>query len=534
MQVDQIFINGNIITVDKEKPRIEAFAVREGKIVATGSNEEITALKTDRTDITDLKGQVVVPGFNDSHLHLLSLGKFREMVDLNQACSQDDLVSSGQSFLKDNPQIQWLLGRGWNHENFINKELPSRYDLDKISKEIPILFTRVCGHLAVANSKALEMAGLAQDIEQPDGGRIDLDKDGVPTGILRENALGLILGIIPKDTIDDYKRLLQKGAREALSFGLTSVQTDDFGGTKTMVDKLTAYSQLLEEGFPLRISFQTRLSSLKEIKTYLEIKENYLFPEHTIEYGPVKLMLDGSLGGRTAALLEPYSDDPETDGVVTMAQEKIDQLMLFTHSQGLQTAAHAIGDKAIKMVLESYRKMLLKKPAEDSRPRIIHAQITSKDLLKEMAELGVVCDIQPIFVGTDLHIVEKRVGERAKTSYAWKTMNEMGIPTAGGSDAPVESCNPLLGIYTAVTRQDLAGYPENGFLPDERLTVEKALELFTLGSAYATKDEKIKGSISPGKLADFVILSDDITAIPAEEIKNSRVLATYISGDRVY
>ncbi len=533
MQVDRILIGGNILTMDRNQPRASALAISGQTLVAVGTDEEILELRQAETEVVDLCGQTVIPGLNDSHMHLQTVGAGLERVPLAGARSREEIVALGRQFLTDHPEAQWLLGWGWNHEHFADRQMPTRYDLDQITTERPILFSRACGHIVAANSLALELSGIGQNPEQPAGGLIDVDEQGVPTGILRE-CRGLITQHIPAEAVADYKRTLQAAAHLAASYGLTGVQTDDIG--EDMEHKLQAYSELVAEGnLPIRVNLQVRIARMDVFARYLELRERYQFPEGTVEYGPVKLMTDGSLGGRTAAMREPYADDPTTSGVAVLTQAQINELLSAAHSHGFQMAGHAIGDRAMDLLLNGFEQALGERSAVDARPRIIHAQITTPDILQRIQRMGVVCDIQPGFVGTDLHMVENRIGkERMQSTYAWRTMREMGIPTAGGSDSPVESCNPLIGIEMAVTRQDLNGFPEGGWLPGERLSVEEAIELYTMGSAYATFHEGRQGSLTTGKYADFVVLSQDITQVSPADIHRIPVAATYVGGRAVY
>ncbi len=536
MSAEKVFFNGNVITVEKDKPRATAFAVSGGKFIAVGNDAEVLEHKGDSTEAVDLRGKTVLPGFNDSHLHLLSVGTSMEIVDLTGAHSVDDMVKLGRNFLAANPESRWLLGRGWSHEKFPDKRLPSRRDLDLISTEIPVFFTRVCGHVSVSNSRALELACVNKMTSQPVGGYIDFDDAGEPTGVLRERASTLVACLLPENSKEDYKRMYLKGARQAVEYGLTSVQSDDMGDLGAAEAKLTALKELVDEGvWPLRINLQLRLSKPEQIDRALILQQQFVFPEHTVDYGPMKLMCDGSLGGRTAAMHEPYTDDPTTSGVAILTQDEIDNMILVAHQKGMQVCGHAIGDRTMDMLLNGFARMQQLEPREDARPRIIHAQLTNQSILNRCRDLGVVCDIQPIFVSTDLHFVEKRIGgERGKLTYAWKTMRDMGIPTAGGSDSPVENCNPMLGLYAALTRQDMSGYPEGGWLPEQRLDIDEALELFTMGSAFAAFDEDVKGSIAPGKLADFVVLPVDITNVEPQTIKDIPVTATYVGGQAAF
>lgn len=536
MPAEKIFINGKILTVDINHPEVQALAVAGGKFIAIGTNDEILALHGPATEVIDLGGHTVVPGLNDSHMHLMSVGAAKETVNLAPATSHEDLIKRSKEFLAANPGQPWLLGRGWSQERFTCKTLPTRHHLDKITTELPVYLFRVCGHVAVANSMALALAGITRETPQPLGGHIDLDEYGDPTGVLRERAIGLVGRLIPERGLEDYKRMFEKGAQEALSYGLTSVQSDDMADLSAAEVKLQALQELVAEGrFPIRYNIQARLSQPEQIDRLLELKRQYSFPDHTVEFGPLKLMCDGSLGGRTAAMNEPYSDDPSTCGVAILTQAQINEMLAYGHERGLQVSGHAIGDRTMDMLLAGFRHMLTIKPATDARPRIIHAQLTNQRILEECQELGVVCDIQPVFVSTDLHFVERRIGkDRAKLTYAWKTMREMGIATAGGSDSPVENCNPMQSFYAAVTRQDVTGFPEGGWLPEQKLTLREVLELFTMGSAYASFNENIKGSITLGKLADFIVLSEDITETPKEQLKDVTVKASFVGGHCVY
>jgi predicted amidohydrolase YtcJ len=533
--IEKIFYNANVITVDAARPRAAAFAVTAGRFAAVGGNQEVLALRQAETEVFDLGGATVLPGFNDSHMHLMSIGSGQEKADLGAATSRQELIGLGRDFLQSQPNRTWVLGRGWSQERFHDKAMPTRHDLDAIAADRPVYFVRVCGHVAVANSIALKLAGIAGEADAPTGGQIDVDASGAPTGILRENALGLVGNLLPAADIADYKRMFLAGAQAALRYGITSVTSDDIGELADAELKLEALQELLcENRFPLRYNIQARVSTPAQVEKLRELRERYVFPAHTVEFGPLKLMCDGSLGGRTAALNEPYSDDPENRGVAILTQERINEMFALAHALGWQVSAHAIGDRTMEMLIDGFRFMLRQKPASDARPRIIHAQITNRYILDACRELGVVCDIQPIFVANDHSFVERRVGtERAKLSYAWKTMLQLGISAAGGSDAPVADCNPLLGLHAAVTRQDSSGNPPDGWLPEQKLTLDEAIHLFTLGSAFASFHEHNRGSITEHKLADFVVLSEDLTQVAPSALKDVTVAATYIGGECV-
>lgn len=532
----KIFFNGKFITLDPRHPQAEAMFVSDDTIIAVGSKEDIFSLAQPGTQYIDLHQQVVLPGFNDSHMHLVAWGQMMRSLDLTSARSVDEIITRGQEFLQTHPDIPWLIGRGWSDENFAVPILPTKQHLNQISLERPIVLSRVCGHVCVVNSKALALAGIDAHTPDPPGGTIDRDPDtGEPTGILRENAMTLVWNLLPEPTVTDLKAIISDAAIQAASLGLTTIQTNDLQSAKAINTVLEAYRQLAQEDeLPIHINLQATMPTPAHLEAYLELRQDFQ-EVGNLKLGPLKLYADGSLGARTAALSFPYADAPDTSGVPIYTQAELDELVFMAAQANLQVATHAIGDLAIDMVLNSYAQAKQKFPNWTARPRIVHCQITSRQNLDRMANLNIAADIQPIFVPTDLHFVERRVGkERAATAYAWKTMQQMGIRTAGGSDCPVESCNPLWGIHAAVTRQDRNGYPQGGWYPAERMSVHEAIALFTIGSAYACHEERIKGSLSPGKLADFVVLPADPTQVTPDELLEMKVTATYVRGRQVW
>lgn len=538
--MDLILFNGNIVTMDKEKPKVQAVAVDSGKILRLGNDSEILPLKGSQTKLVDLNGKLLLPGFNDSHMHLLSYGSSLVKANLIGTTSIEHLVEQMKDFIKDKEiqNGQWVEGRGWNHDFFEVNRFPTRYDLDKISSKHPIIVTRACGHVSVVNSKALEMAGITKDTLQIQGGHFDLDQQGEPLGIMREKALNLVLGCVPQPSLEDIKSMLLMAAKNASEAGITSIQTDDFealsGTDFTTIIK--AYKELTEAGeLPLRIYEQCLLPTTNKLERFFSLGYNTGVGNEFFKIGPLKLLADGSLGARTAYMCEPYADDPSTQGIAVYNQEQLDELVLMAHNEGMQIAVHCIGDKIMYMTFESYEKALKGKPKNDHRHSIIHCQITDNTLLDKYRDNNVIAHIQPIFIDYDLHIVESRVGkEKASTSYNWKSMLNRGVHVACGSDSPVEPFNVLRGIYCAVTRKDLKGYPETGWLPNQKLTVYEAVHGYTLGAAFASFEEDIKGSVTPGKLADFVVLSEDIFEISPDKIKDVEVLKTIINGRIVF
>lgn len=532
----RVFFNGDIITLDPQVPRAEAMVVSGEHIVAIGSKDDIASLVGTKAEYIDLDGQVVLPGFNDSHMHLLAWGQAMGSINLAAAQSVDEIIRLGRKFAENHRDAPWLIGRGWSDENFSEPTLPVKEHLDCIAADRPVLLSRVCGHVCAVNSKALALAGIDRNTPDPPGGTIDRSPDtGEPTGILRENAMGLVWRHVPDLTVTDLKATIREAAIQAAAFGLTSVQTNDLDGAATMDIRLEAFRQLAQSGdLPIRINLQAAMPTLADLHSYIKIRSEFREVSH-LKLGPLKLFADGSLGAKTAALSAPYADAPDTCGIPIYTQTELDELVCEAARVNLQVATHAIGDRAMDMVLDSYEQAKRKFPSWTARPRIVHCQITSWRNLERMAALGVVADIQPIFVPTDLHFVDRRVGQdRAASSYAWKTMRKIGVRTAGGSDCPVESCNPLWGIHAAVTRQDRTGYPEGGWRPAEKLSPEEAIELFTIGSAYACHEEAIKGTLSPGKLADFVVLPANPAQVEPEKLLHMKVTATYVGGNRIW
>lgn len=535
------FYNGNILTMDDEVKSVEAIIVENNKISFCGSYEEGLEQTDDSTEMYDLKNRTLLPGFNDSHMHLLNYSLSQYKVNLFESDSITDIKIRLKDFIK-NEEVKvfkdWIVGYGWNHVYFEEKRLPTKEDLDAVIKDRPIFLSRACGHICVVNSKALELAGINKETEDPEGGRIDRDSEtGEPTGILRENALYLPYEKIPMDEdVDNIKNLLIKGIHKANKAGLTSIQTDDFSHVKLYENVITAYEQLKEEGkLTGRINIQMLLKDINLLKNFFKKGIKTGDGDELLKFGPLKLLADGSLGSRTAAMEKPYSDDESTDGVLIYKDKEIYKLLETAHINGLQLAVHAIGDRCINQVLDSYDSIIKRHPKEDPRFRIVHAQIASEEIFEKFQKLNAIADIQPIFMKTDMYMAEDRVGaERLKTSYAWKTMSDKGIHLSGSSDCPIEPFDPILGVYATVTRKNLKGDPKQGWHKEECMELYDALKLFTTNSAYSTYEEKIKGKIKVGMLADLVILSDNIMEVDKEDIKDIKIDMTMVDGKIVY
>lgn len=535
--MDLIFINSRVHTMDKDKSIREAVAVKGERIMFAGSNEEAMKLKTEMTKVIDLEGKTLVPAFNDSHMHLLSYGYSLTMTNLIGTKSLEEVLERTSDFIKKNkvPAGKWVRGRGWNQDYFSrDKIFPTRYDLDKISTENPICLTRTCGHVIIINSKALEMLGITKDTPQFGGGHFDLDENGEPLGIFREDAMRPVYNAIPSPSLEEIKSMILAASKDLNAYGITSVGTDDFEALpqSDYENVVIAYKELIAEGKnTVRIYEQCLLPEKKRLQGFLDKGYKTGWGDESFKIGPLKLLQDGSLGARTAALMKDYDDEPGTTGIITATQEYLNDLVMMAHKADCQIAIHGIGDRGMYMAFEAIEKALKEYPRKDHRHGIIHAQITDEYLLDKFKELDAVAYIQPIFLDYDWKIVKARVGaEREKTSYNWKGLLDRGVHIPSGSDAPVETFNVMYGIYEAVTRKDLQGNPEGGWLPDQALTPYEALHAFTVEGAYASFEEDIKGSIEPDMLADMVVLSKDILAIDPHEIKDVEVVSTIFGG----
>lgn len=535
-----LFYNGTILD-SLDFTTYEALAIDQGLIFMKGTLVDCKKALGDDAHLVNLEGATLFPGFNDSHMHLLGYGQSLFQVDLVPAKSLDALVTIGQQFMEEHPLTpdEWLLGRGWNQDYFDFPIMPTREQLDQISTTNPIFFTRACGHLGVANTLALKRCGILDEPQQHvDGGHIDLNFDGVPTGILRENAMNLLLRQLPSPSEDTLKKYILKAQSELFSGGITSVQSDDLCSfpLEDTPKILNTLKQMGSDG-SLKISVheQSLMRNLDHFKAQIEEGYTYQKTFGPFSLGPLKILGDGSLGARTAYLRQPYSDAPEMQGIPMYSQEELDALVQTAFAHGIPVAIHGIGDGMIDRALNAIDKAIYKTPNPPERNAIVHCQITDQDMLIRMKNMKVIAMVQPIFLDYDLHMVENRVGkERAKTTYAFKTMERLGIHTAYGTDCPVEGYQVFKGIQCAVTRQDLHHVPDQGWLPEEAVTVEEALRAYTLGSAYAASEEKVKGSLGIGLSADLVLLDQNPLKVSPTELSQIKILATYKNGELVY
>lgn len=537
-----LFYNGKIY-LEREK-FAEAILIKDGLISKIGSSEEILKLADKKCEKIDCKGRVVMPGLNDSHLHLLVWGDLLQSVKIRDCHSIDDLIERCKKFIKENPELtkNGLTSTGWNEDLFTEgeKRLPNRHDMDKISTDIPVILKRVCSHALVANTKAIEMLGIDGNSPQFEGGVFEIGEDGYPNGIFKENACRKILSIVPPYSMEAREKMFIAAMKDAVSKGITSVQSNDIGAV-LLGDKNRSFAmfrKVYEEGKGLlRYHHQITFQSPEELKEYAENGElaKIKYPEDSwLTLGPLKLFKDGSLGAKTAMLEKGYIDDPNNHGESRFDEKYIEDLCIEADAHGMQIVTHVIGDGAINSVMKTYEK-LIKDGNNPLRHGLIHCQITDKVTLERIVKSNIIVFYQPCFLNYDIHIVENRCGkEMASTSYAFKTYEDMGGKVAYGSDCPAEIYDPFPGIYCAVTRKDFKGFPEGGFYPNECVDVYTAVDAYTVGSAYAQFMENKKGRIKEGQYADIIMIDRDIFSIDPMKIKDTKVLLTMVGGKIVY
>jgi predicted amidohydrolase YtcJ len=524
---DIIFFDGIIYTgvgLANDKPQIvEAIAIADGKVLAIGTTEEITRLAGSKTELHDLDSAntstFIFPGFNDAHTHLGAAGRTKLNVDLTGVKSLSAMLATIKSAAAAAPAGHWLTGGNWDHTLWEQKVLPTRQDLDNVTGNHPTFLDRIDGHIAIANSAALAAASITGKTQPPQGGAIDHDASGEPTGILRESAKSLINKVIPPPSPEDRRKGDELAITDALTHGVTSVQ--DFSDWQDFL----VFEQMEKEGkLHLRISewlpFKDSLEELKAHRAHHDINDPLL---HT---GFLKGFMDGSLGSRTAAMKAPYADDPSNTGLPQYTQDQLNKMAVERAAAGFQLGFHAIGDKATSMALDAYSQPGISSTA---RNRIEHAQVVDPADIPRFKKLGVIASMQPNHLLTDMNWAVDRLGaKRAAYSYAWKAFLDAGVPLAFGTDYPVEPITPFRGLYAAVTRMDEAG--TKTYYPENKLTRGQALYAYTQGSAYAEFAEKRKGKLIPGYDADFILIDRDLYKVGAPAILLTQVIQTFVAG----
>ncbi|MDD3168547.1 MAG: amidohydrolase, partial [Eubacteriales bacterium] len=532
---DSVYINGNIYTMDEEQPKAAAMAVKGQNLIFVGSNENVKSHIGKSTKITDLKGKTVIPGLMEGHMHLPMLGENLMKVDAFWKPKAEIIEAVKAEVGKVQPG-EWVTGFGWNNTIWENKAYPTKEDLDAVAPNNPVVMERTDGHMIWVNSKALELAGITKDSTNPQGGEILKDANGEPTGCLTDTAGEPVQMIIPALSDERKKEAIRKAESQLLSYGFTSIM--DAGSNMATINQ---YHDLYKAG-----KLKIRLYSLIGGDwggTIGEAERKYiannppqkgLYDNH-LSINAVKFFADGSLGSRSAALLEDYSDRAGHIGNYKFTEEQIYNEMKDPYNKGYQLATHAIGDGAINQVINTYEKLMKANPRADARLRIEHFQIAKVSDIQRIADLKILPAMQPTHATSDKTMAEDRIGaERMNGAYAWRKVIESGNIIIGGSDAPVELVNPYHGLYAAVTRQGRDGQPEGGWYSGESMTREEALKAFTIWAAYGQFEENMKGSLEAGKFADFVIIDRDYMKCPANEIKDIQALTTVLGGETVY
>jgi predicted amidohydrolase YtcJ len=543
---DQIFINGDIYTGAEEGfggapakvyPRAQAMAVRNGRIMAAGAGDEIRKIKGPHTQVVDLGGRFAMPGFNDAHLHLASGGFEMLNVELSNTKSFDEMKARIAERVKTAAPGEWILGGGWDDTKWPVQKIPTRQDLDAITGDHPALFIRTDGHMLVANSAALRVAGVTKQTPDPPGGRIDREPNGEPAGGLRETAQDLARKKVPPPTKAQRRRGAELALQEAARYGLTSAQDN------SQWDDFLTYAELEKEGkLTLRI---TEWLPFQQPVNVLEQRRGFHAPQDPMLHsGMLKGFMDGSIGSHTAAMLAPYTDEPKNSGLPQFEQAKLDQMAAERAAAGFQMGFHAIGDRGVAMALEAFataeRYVEEKNPKAPQlrRPggfrfRVEHAQVVAPGDFARFRQLQVIASMQPNHLLTDMNWAITRIGaERAKYSYAWAEFLKNNVVLAFGTDYPVEPITPFRGLYAAVTRKNEAGTKE--YVPEQKISIDQAIAAYTTGAAYAEFAELEKGRLAPGFLADFIVLDRDITKVTPAEILQTKVLRTVVGGKTVY
>lgn len=528
---DLIVTNANVWTGDDAHPKAQAVAIIGQRIVAVGSNAEIASWRGSSTKLIDAQGKLLLPGFNDSHVHFVDGGRQLDSVQLNDVTSTDELVRRIADQAKKTPKGEWILNGDWDETKWSPPNLPTKEMIDPVTPDNPVLLSRYDGHSVLANSVALKLAGITAQTPDPPGGTIVRDAQGNPTGDLKDAAEGLVFKVVPPLTHDQRMRAIKRALEHAASVGVTSVQhmSADY-------EDISAYAELLQNG-----ELTTRIYAAPLIETVDDLAKvgvRHAFGGPYLRVGAVKGFADGSLGSRTAYFFEPFSDEPNNHGLLASDMQPLSLMrdrMMTADAAGIQICTHAIGDQAISIILDLYTDVVKAHRGAERRFRIEHAQHMAEKDFARFAQLDVIASMQPYHAIDDGRWAEARIGhDRASRTYAFRTFLNHGVHLAFGTDWDVAPLNPMLGVYAAVTRATLDGKNPNGWFPEQKLTVAEAVHAYTMGSAYAEFQEKEKGSITAGKLADMVLVSEDIFSIDPTKIRDVKVLKTIVGGKVIW
>ena len=527
---DLIVTNARVYTADDARPLVEAFAVRDGRIAFVGSQREAAVLRGPNTRVVDAGGRTVIPGMVDAHAHFSGLAQTLRSVDLTGTNSLAEVIARVVAKSTSVPKGTWITGRGWDQNDWGVTDFPTHEALTAALPDHPVLLERVDGHAMYANMAAMKVAGVTAASKAPVGGQIIKDAKGNPTGVFVDNASNVLEEKVPAPTAAEYKSALKEAIALMHSWGLTGMH--DAGASRMAID---TYEELAK-------------AKELNLRLYVMISDDKAALDHYFAKGPqsamydgqlwvraVKLYADGAMGSRGAALLEPYSDDPNNSGLLKSTQEHIREVAERGLKAGFQINSHAIGDRGNRVVLDAYEQALKTVPTADHRFRVEHAQILHYDDIPRFAQLGVIPSMQASHQTSDMYWIGKRLGPtRLYGAYAWQSLLQTGVVIPNGSDFPVEQVNPLISFHAAIARQDARDWPAGGWFPEQKMSREEALRSMTIWPAYAGFQETSMGSITAGKFADFVILDTDIMRVPAEMVMKTRVLSTWVGGRAVF
>jgi predicted amidohydrolase YtcJ len=520
MSADLALTGGKVLTMNKSQPYAEAVAIKDDRIVKVGTKDEIAPWIGKNTKVIGLKGKTVVPGFIDTHIHVADFGRLLMWIDLSDAGSIKEMQESLSRHAKNAPKGKWLLGRGWDQTRFAEKRLPTRFDLDAAAPNNPVILYHQSGQVCVASSKALELAGVTRLTPNPPGGALDRDAEtGEPTGVLRDNATNMVWTFVPEPSEEELAETAALACQKIVEVGVTSVHW------------------MVLSPIEIRIIQRLRRENKLPLRVYMVIPMNLLekvtgspkgLKDDVVKVGGVEIVADGYLAARTAALLQPYSDDPAASGKLLCTQEEMRAAAAKIAKAGFQVVIHAVGDKAVDAALSTIEEISGKAPLKSSRRRIEQAAVLNGELITRMKKQQVIVSVQPCVVASEFSVwsaTEHLGPERARWLFPTKTLLKEGIRVVGGSDCPMEPLSPLLGVQTAVTREAF---------PEERVTIDEALRMYTFDAAYSSNEENVKGSVETGKLADLAVLSRDPFSVPPSEIRDISVELTIVGGRIVF
>ena len=532
---DLVLRGGKVATVDENFSIHEAVAVRGDKIIFVGSNKEVEKYILPSTDIIDCSGKLVLPGLTDAHAHIHSLGDELTTLNVTGTTSYQEIIDRVAARVQTSEPGEWIVGGRWDQNDWEDRSFPVHIPLSEVSPDNPVYLNRIDGNAAFANQRALEIAGITKDTHDPVGGFIIRDENGEPTGVLVNRAMNLVSDHIPADSDEQFKQKFLRAVRSCLSVGLTGVHEAGIGSKH-----INLYKNLIDRS-QLNMRIYAMLGEEKDLPLDLDLvdyfKKNRIeeYGHHLLSVRSIKLFFDGALGSRGAAFFKPYEDDPNNSGLLRITSEYIYEISKAALEADMGVNTHCIGIRGNRLCLGAYEKALQEKPKPNHRFRIEHAQIIESQDVEKFASLGILPSMQPTHCTSDMYFVEDRIGqERAKGAYAWRWFLDAGLVIPCGSDFPVESNNPLLGIYAAITRQDPSGWPEGGWHPEQRMTIDEAIKGFTILAAYGAFQEDVLGSIEVGKYGDFTVLDKDILEIDPKEILNTKVMYTIVGGQIRY